>query len=204
MELVKAVAAVLVAGIVFMGSGMFSGLIVRPGTAPEANKVLQVDATTFTPVAGAAAPAAAPTAATAAAPAAAAPAAGAAAPAAASGVPPVGPMLASADADAGKSLARRLCATCHTFEQGQRSGAGPNLWNVVGAPHGHAADFNYSAVLKAVEGPWDYEGLNRWLANPREYAAGNRMAYPGLRDPQQRANVIAYLRSLSDSPKPLP
>lgn len=204
MELNKAIAAVLIAGIVFFGAGMFTTFLVHPLPAPEANKVLQVNTTTFAPVAGAEAPAAAPAAAEAAA-GTAAPAAPAAAAPAAAALPPVGPLLAAADPEAGKTLARRLCATCHTFDQGGRNGAGPNLWNVVGGPHGHAEGFNYSPVIKGMHDQvWSYEELNRWLASPRDYATGNRMAFAGLRDPKQRADVIAYLRSLSENPQPLP
>jgi cytochrome c len=155
----------------------------------------------------AAAPAAAPAAAApaAAAPAAAAPAAPspAAAPAIA-GLDPIGPLLATADIAAGEQLARQQCGICHTFTEGGRNGVGPNLWNVVGGPHAHAEGFNYSPALRGKDGPWTYEELNAWLYRPMQYAPGTRMAYAGMNNPQNRANVIAYLRSLSANPQPLP
>ena len=98
------------------------------------------------PAGQAAAPAAAPAAAAAAAP--------AAAPAAAAAeVPKVGPLLASADPEKGGALFRRQCAVCHTVNEGGKNGVGPNLYDVVGKPHGHLEGFNYSAALKGKQGP---------------------------------------------------
>ena len=100
-------------------------------------------------------------------------------------------------------MAQRLCGSCHTFNEGGRSGVGPNLYGVVGASHGHVQAFNYSAAIKGKEGPWTYDQLNAWLASPRAYAPGNRMAFPGISNAQQRADVIAYLRSISpNAPAP--
>ncbi|MBK1659215.1 hypothetical protein CKO45_13320 [Paracraurococcus ruber] len=113
-------------------------------------------------------------------------------------------MLGSADPEAGGALFRRQCAVCHSVNEGGRNGVGPNLYDVVGKPHGHLENFNYSAALKAHQGPWNYDELDRWLANPQGYAPGTRMGFVGLKDPKDRANVIAYLRSLSANPVPLP
>lgn len=158
-----------------------------------------------TPVA-ANAPAAAPAPVTANAPAAAASADAApavdAAPAAA--VPFV-TLLASANADAGKASTAKLgCIACHSFVEGGKNGLGPNLYGVVGAPQAAHAGYTYSAALKAKEGPWSYDNLNAWLTKPSAYAAGTKMTYAGVADPQVRANVIAYLRTLSADPVPLP
>lgn len=150
------------------------------------------------------APAAQPAAAAAPAPGAAAPGAQPAAAGAPAGLPPVGPLLASADVANGERVARQQCGVCHTFNEGGRNGVGPNLYDVVGKPHAHLEGFNYSAVLKAKQGPWTYEELNAWLAAPLQYAPGTRMAFAGIRDPKVRADVIAYLRSLSPNPQPLP
>ncbi|MFX8999924.1 hypothetical protein ABTN27_21555, partial [Acinetobacter baumannii] len=78
------------------------------------------------------------------------------------------------------------------------------LYDVVGKPHAHLPNFNFSNALKSKQGAWTYEELNAWLASPAQYAPGNRMAFPGVRDPKARADIIAYLRNLSPSPQPLP
>ena len=64
--------------------------------------------------------------------------------------------------------------------------------------------FNYSAGLKAKTGPWTFDELNEWLHKPSSYVQGTRMAFGGISNDQERANVIAYLRSLSPNPVPLP
>ncbi|WP_431281866.1 c-type cytochrome [Humitalea sp. 24SJ18S-53] len=155
----------------------------------------------------AAAAAAPPPVATAAVPAesAAAVAAAAATAPAAPALAPIGPMLATANVQNGEVLARRLCGVCHTFTEGGRNGVGPNLWNVVGGKHAHAEGFNYSAANRAQgDKPWTYEDLNAWLVSPTRYMPGTRMAFAGVSNAQQRADIIAYLRTLSASPQPLP
>jgi cytochrome c len=97
-----------------------------------------------------------------------------------------------------------MCAICHTFTQGGRAGVGPNLWAVVGAPHGHMEGFSYTAGLKAHAGPWTYDALDDWLRAPAAYAPGTRMAFVGITDAAQRADVIAWLRTLADRPAALP
>jgi len=92
-------------------------------------------------------------------------------------------------------------AACRFFG---KPGVGPNLYGVVGAPHGHEPGFNYSAALKAKQGPWTFDELNEWLHKPAAYAPGTRMAFAGINNDKQRADVIAYLRTLSDNPEPLP
>jgi cytochrome c len=151
------------------------------------------------PAGQAAAPAAAPAAAAAAAPA----ATPAAAPASAES-PPIGTLLANADPAKGEALFKRQCAVCHTANEGGKNGVGPNLYDVVGKPHGHLEGFNYTAALKSHQGPWTYDQLNAWLTNPAQYAPGTRMGFAGLKNPEDRANVIAYLRNLSPNPQPLP
>lgn len=139
---------------------------------------------------------------------AAAPATGA--PAAAAKLDPIAPLLASATADAGKAIAQKQCASCHTFDKGARNAVGPNLWGVVAGPKAHAEGFKYSGAMTAAagkpddEGKWTYENLNGFLANPKGYLNGTLMAFAGLRSAQDRANVIAFLRGQADSPAPLP
>jgi len=96
------------------------------------------------------------------------------------------------------------CIACHSFNEGGKAGVGPNLYGVVGAPHGHMAGYAYSAALKGKEGPWTYDEMNQWLKKPSAYAPGTKMSFAGLSDAKARANVIAYLRSLSPNPEPLP
>lgn len=120
------------------------------------------------------------------------------------GLEPVLPLLASADPAAGEAL-NRACAACHSFDDGGPQKVGPNLWDIVNAPHAHIPEFAYSdALLAMAEEPWTYEALNAFLASPRDYAPGTKMSYAGMRSVQDRANMIAYLRSLSDDPAPLP
>jgi cytochrome c len=117
---------------------------------------------------------------------------------------PIGPLLASADPAAGDALTKKLCAACHTFNEGGKAGVGPNLFGVVGAPHGHMEGFAYSSALKGKQGPWNYDELNEWLTKPSAYAPGTKMTFAGLSSEKQRADVIAYLRTLSHNPEPLP
>lgn len=112
--------------------------------------------------------------------------------------------VAEASAEEGEELANTECVACHTFEQDQPHGAGPNLWDVVMRPIAGVEDFEYSDALEEQEGEWSYENLDGFISNPNEWAPGTTMAYPGLEDEQDRANVIAYLRTLSDDPAPLP
>ena len=119
-------------------------------------------------------------------------------------LPALAPLLAKADPKAGEAFAKTICLICHTANEGGRAVVGPNLYNVVGGPHAHMEGFAYSAAMKSKTGPWSYEELNRWLYKPAEYAPGTKMAFPGIPDAQLRANVIAWLRSLSADPQPLP
>jgi len=107
---------------------------------------------------------------------------------------PIATRLAAADVAAGEQTWKK-CTACHTINQGGASGLGPNLWAVVGKPHGHVAGFGYSPALLAVPGNWTFEALDEWLLSPRKYAPGTKMTFAGIPDPQDRANLIAYLNS---------
>jgi cytochrome c len=115
----------------------------------------------------------------------------------------IGARLAAADPANGEKIGKR-CAACHSFDKGGANKVGPNLWNIVGAPHAHAPDFKYSEALAKSGGTWTYDGLDHWLAGPKEYIPGNKMAFAGLKKPEDRADLIAWLRTLSDQPQPLP
>ncbi|RYD66692.1 MAG: cytochrome c family protein [Sphingomonadales bacterium] len=122
----------------------------------------------------------------------------------AAAVEPIANRLAKADVAKGQASFAK-CSACHSITQGGANGVGPNLWNSLGKPHGHVAGFAYSDALKAVPGNWDFAGMDAWLASPRKYAAGTKMTFAGLSDPQERANVIAYMNAQgSNLPLPAP
>jgi cytochrome c len=116
---------------------------------------------------------------------------------------PITPLLASANAERGKEIAKK-CTQCHTFEKGGPNRTGPNLWGIIGNKVAHAADFAYSAAFKEKGGTWDNEKLNVLLHKPRSFVQSTKMSFVGLKDAQERADVIAYLHTLSDNPVPLP
>ena len=112
-------------------------------------------------------------------------------------------MLTSADPERGKKVFAK-CKACHTVNKGGKNGIGPNLWNVVNAKHGMHEGFKYSKALEALsDKTWTYENLNAFLTKPKDYAKGTKMTFAGLKKDSDRAHLIAYLRSLSDSPAPL-
>lgn len=119
------------------------------------------------------------------------------------GLEAIGPLMAAADPAVGERLARR-CAACHTFDEGGANRVGPNLWNVLGGPKAHLDNYNYSDALAGMEGEWGYEEMNALLADPRGYIPGTKMSFAGLRSPEDRAHLIAYLRTLSNDPIALP
>lgn len=112
-------------------------------------------------------------------------------------------LLADASAERGEK-ATRVCQACHSFEQGGPNKIGPNLWGVLGHEIAAHEDFSYSGALSEKDGTWDYEDLDAFLADPRGWAAGTKMAFAGVKKPEDRADIILYLRSLADSPEPLP
>jgi cytochrome c len=126
----------------------------------------------------------------------------AAAPAAAPETPlPV--LLAKADAKKGQQDAK-VCETCHNFQQGGGAKIGPDLWDVVGRKVASVPGFAYSDALKGVSGDWSYEVLNKWITDPKAMAPGTKMTFPGEKDPHRRADILAYLQTLSDKPVPFP
>lgn len=103
----------------------------------------------------------------------------------------------------GESLFR-ACAACHNIEQGGAHKVGPNLWDVVGAPMARHDDYAYSNALAGYGGEWGYQQLSQFLYKPRKYVAGTKMAYAGMRKPEDRASLLLYLRSKGENPPPLP
>ena len=115
---------------------------------------------------------------------------------------PITPMLASASIDAGKDAFKK-CAACHSADKGGANKIGPALWGVVNKKVGSHEGFKYSSALQGYGKNWTFEELNGFLNAPTQYIKGTKMAFAGLRKDSERANVIAYLNSLSDSPAPL-
>lgn len=112
-------------------------------------------------------------------------------------------LLAEGDAGKGESVAKK-CAACHTFDDGGKNKIGPNLHGIVGAALAAVDGFKYSDALKSKGGDWDYEALDGFIAKPKEWAPGTKMAFAGIRSAKQRADLILYLRSLGGNPPPLP
>jgi len=111
-------------------------------------------------------------------------------------------LLATADVAAGESAVRR-CASCHTFEEGGADGVGPHMWGVVNRPKGSVDGFNYSDAMAAVGSAgevWGFEELDGFIANPRGYLDGTTMGFAGIRDVEDRADILAYLNTLQAEP----
>jgi cytochrome c len=115
---------------------------------------------------------------------------------------PLPVLLAAADVAKGEAVFKK-CVACHTIASGGANGIGPNLWATMGKPLGGHAGFAYSAQLKAVGGTWTFDQMDKWLTNPKKFAAGTKMSFAGLGKAEDRANVIAYLNS-QGSNLPLP
>ncbi|HTR17175.1 MAG TPA: cytochrome c family protein [Acetobacteraceae bacterium] len=174
MEINKVFAAVLTAGIAFGVAGLIADITVHP-EHPE-KSVLKIESGP--------APAAQPE--------------------APKPLAPIGPLLASADPAAGEATTKKLCAACHNFNEGGAAKVGPDLYGVIGRARASVAGFSYSSALQGKSGPWTYEDLNQWLHSPRDFAPGTKMSFAGIDNDKQRADVIAYLRTLSHTPEPLP
>ncbi|MBI1274226.1 MAG: c-type cytochrome [Alphaproteobacteria bacterium] len=124
--------------------------------------------------------------------------------AAPAGPEPIAALLASADVAAGQKVSR-ACAACHDFTKGGPNKVGPNLYGIVMNKHGHMEGFSYSDGMMGMHDKvWTYDELNEFLYNPKAYVPGTKMAFAGIKKTQDRANLIAYLRTLADSPASLP
>ena len=178
LEVNKVVAAVLTAGIVASFSGFVAHLLVQPQELAQNAYPVALLAAEAPPAEVAAAEAPEPGS--------------------------VLPMIAAADMAAGQKVSRK-CTSCHTVDEGGANKIGPNLWNVVGRAIASSDGYKYSKSLQEKSGDgWSYENLDGFLSKPKDWAPGTKMSFAGLKKIEDRANLIAYLRSLSGSPAPLP
>ncbi len=117
--------------------------------------------------------------------------------------PSMAELLQTADLAAGKK-AFKVCKTCHTTEKGGKTVTGPNLWNILGRKKAAVAGFSYSSAMAEKGGNWAYDDLYQFLEKPKDFIKKTKMIFAGVKKKKKRANLIAYLRSLSDSPAALP
>lgn len=122
-------------------------------------------------------------------------------------VTPVADLLAAGKAEAGATVFKK-CQACHSGEKGGPNKIGPDLWEIVNRPVAHHEGFAYSAAMKDFakggETKWTFENLNHFLTSPKGLVKGTAMGFAGLPKDEDRGNLLAYLRTLSDSPAPLP
>lgn len=112
----------------------------------------------------------------------------------------LGTVLAAADAATGEKLFAK-CTACHTVNSGGANGIGPNLFAILGKPVGkHVPGFAYSSDLAGHGGNWDYANMDAWLKSPKAFAAGTKMSFAGMSKPEDRANIMAYLKANGGGP----
>jgi cytochrome c len=179
----KAAAAILVAGLIGMVTGkvteyLYHGGPKHPGVHHEEKRGYKIDVVETTDTGGAAAPQTAAD---------------------------ISALYATADAKAGGDYFGKKCAVCHSIEKGGPNKVGPHLWDVVNRKVASIGDFNYSSAMKThADRTWNFDELNGFLWGPSKWVPGTIMGYGGTKKDQERANLIVYLNSQSDSPAKLP
>lgn len=116
---------------------------------------------------------------------------------------PLSILLASASIEKGKKVAKK-CVSCHSFKKGGKNKVGPNLYDIMGKKRGAVAGFGYSSAIKKMGGDWGFEDMNSFLIKPKKFMPGTKMSFSGLKKSGDRAAIILYLRSYSESPLSLP
>ncbi|MGO8833987.1 MAG: c-type cytochrome [Roseiarcus sp.] len=116
---------------------------------------------------------------------------------------PLPALLAKADPTKGQADTK-ACQACHNFQKGAAAKVGPPLYGVVGRPVASIAGFNYSDTLKKMGGNWTYEELFNFIKSPTGMEPGTKMSFPGEPDAHKRADILAYLKTLSDNPVAFP
>jgi cytochrome c len=115
----------------------------------------------------------------------------------------VAELLPKASVENGQDAFRK-CTACHTADKGGPNRVGPNLFGIVGRDVGKHEGFAFSSAMSSHGGKWTFEDLAKYLHDPREAVPGNKMAFAGVKDNAELADLLAYLRTLSDNPQPLP
>jgi cytochrome c len=118
-------------------------------------------------------------------------------------LPDFGTVLAKADVAKGQQVSQR-CQQCHDFSKGGPDKIGPNLWGIIGRPRASRSSFSYSSAMSSSHAPWMFEQLFRYLKSPQAVVPGTKMSFAGLPSAQDRIDLIAWLRTQSDSPVPIP
>ena len=118
-------------------------------------------------------------------------------------IEPIIDLLASASLKNGEKIYKK-CGSCHNYKKDSKSKIGPNLWDIINSPKANSKGFAYSEALSKIGGSWTYEELNSFLYKPNEYIKGTKMNFVGLKNTQDRADIILFLRQQSDNLIPLP
>jgi cytochrome c len=118
-------------------------------------------------------------------------------------LPDWGTVLPKADAAGGKAISAR-CEQCHDISKGGPNKIGPELWGIVGRQRAEEAGFSYSSAMSSDHNVWTFDKLFRYLKSPQAVVPGTKMNFAGLRSADDRINLIAFLRTQSDSPVAIP